>query len=728
VPLNSQIQVVFSEPMDRRTITTASVQLLRDGAQVSGRVDVAGDGLRADFVPDSLLARSTGYQLVVTATVTDLSGDALGQPVVVDFITADQATASPVASVTITPGSASLVAFAGDTEPRVPSMVSAGPGAVLLAATARDADGNPLVGQGIAWSNSDTSVAPFRGWGTDGNTNVYVTPASAGRATITATADGVSGTAVITVLRATITPAAATLRVGEAVRLVASVKDQAGRVQTDWDIGWGTHGDAVNVEWNTGLVTGLAPGIQLVYVPFGQTGISLPGGYLAGSAFARITVGSSGSIASVRVEPDTVRTVPNALLFLRATLRDAAGDTTAAPLNWSSSSPGDGNVSIQSWGLAWNEAEVDVSPGGASVFSVTAGAGSHSGHATVISDYIAVTAASLTGQAICVLASSGRVYCEGGNAMGQSGFGITGSPFDVGPVAVTGGHTFTAISSSDSHNCALTTTGDAYCWGSNARGQLGTAAPMQDCSFGGTRIAGAYLPCSPSPVPVAGGHSFVQIAAASSISPFGSGHTCGLTAGGAAYCWGSNDVGQLGDGTTINRATPVPVAGGLSFTTISAGFSTCGLTVGGLAYCWGPSGGGWYSSVPKPVAGGLTFTRITLGCALASDGSAYCFRAGADSLTPVAVAPGLTFTDLSDAGTHQCGLTAAGVVSCWGYYDPNPNDENDEWVFQAPTVLSGGFASLSAGASDLSCGISSGGVAYCWQFPGLTPFKLWGQR
>jgi alpha-tubulin suppressor-like RCC1 family protein len=98
------------------------------------------------------------------------------------------------------------------------------------------------------------------------------------------------------------------------------------------------------------------------------------------------------------------------------------------------------------------------------------------------------------------------------------------------------------------------------------------------------RFAGA-LATTQRNTPVAvqqGGVTWVSIAA-------GNGHTCGLTSGGAAYCWGRNWSGRLGDNSTTERDTPVAVQqGGVTFASITGGADhTCGLTSGGAAYCWG---------------------------------------------------------------------------------------------------------------------------------------------
>ena len=106
---------------------------------------------------------------------------------------------------------------------------------------------------------------------------------------------------------------------------------------------------------------------------------------------------------------------------------------------------------------------------------------------------------------------------------------------------------------------------------------------------------------------VAGTRTFSQLIAGGFI-----GHTCALTGIGDAYCWGENERGQVGDGTTADRLAPTAVVGGLIFTSIDAGFRhTCGRDNTGALYCWGSNGAGQLgnntntqSNVPSKVVFG----------------------------------------------------------------------------------------------------------------------------
>jgi alpha-tubulin suppressor-like RCC1 family protein len=229
--------------------------------------------------------------------------------------------------------------------------------------------------------------------------------------------------------------------------------------------------------------------------------------------------------------------------------------------------------------------------------------------------------------------------------------------------------------------------------------------------------------------------SFYQVSA-------GESHTCGVTTDNRAYCWGSNRGGQLGDGTTTDRLTPVPVAGGFRFHQISAGgqLSTCAVTTDNRVYCWGTSSSGVLGDgtsrsqrfTPVPVAGGHRFRQVDVGlfhaCALTypDPSQAYCWGANyygelgdgtrTDRSVPVAVKGSLLLRQVSAGANHSCGITTGYVTYCWGTNRAGQLGDSST-VLRRPTpsrvVGAHRFRSLDAG-DEHTCAVTTSNRAYCW--------------
>jgi alpha-tubulin suppressor-like RCC1 family protein len=141
------------------------------------------------------------------------------------------------------------------------------------------------------------------------------------------------------------------------------------------------------------------------------------------------------------------------------------------------------------------------------------------------------------------LKADGSVWCWGSNTVGQLGNGLSdpgGFEHQSTPVAVVGGHSFIQIAASTAFTLALKADGSAWGWGTNLQGQLGLGTTTPQTTS--------------SPVPVIGGHSFIQLDACNSTSS-------GLKSDGTVWTWGLGTSGQLGDNTAVSKSSPVIVAG-----------------------------------------------------------------------------------------------------------------------------------------------------------------------
>jgi alpha-tubulin suppressor-like RCC1 family protein len=429
-------------------------------------------------------------------------------------------------------------------------------------------------------------------------------------------------------------------------------------------------------------------------------------------------------VASVTVAPATTTVVLAESVQLVATTMDASGTVLAGrTVSWASSAPQVATVS--STGL--------VTGVGAGTVTVTATSETRDGTASIT--VVSLVFAELSAGAFhtCGVTTAGTASCWGDNLYAQLGFGDRSQVPRPIPALVKDGGSFAAVAaaggseaSTGAHSCGLTTGGTAYCWGYNSFGQLGNGNTT------GPEICLGAVPCASTPVAVTGGQSFASLST-------GNLHTCALTPAGAAYCWGGQRFGELGNGTAGIQTSPVPVVGGVSFAQVSAGYyHTCGITAAGAAYCWGFNNSGQLGdgsqsdqSTPVPVTGGISFAAVSAGgshtCGVTAAGVAWCWGFNGngelgdgtrtDRLSPVLVAGGVGFTAVSVGTFHTCGLTAAGAAHCWGYNGTGQLGDGTTTDQSSPTLVAGGvsFAAVSAGGLH-TCGRTAAGTAYCWGF------------
>ncbi len=266
----------------------------------------------------------------------------------------------------------------------------------------------------------------------------------------------------------------------------------------------------------------------------------------------------------------------------------------------------------------------------------------------------------------CALNTSKKIACFGANNLGQLGDGtLSGKPTPT-PIADTT-TLWKALDAGVSHTCAISDGGDLFCWGANVRGQVGD---------GSTDNRSA-----PTPVIKAGPWASVSA---------GSEFTCAVHTDGTLWCWGLNSSRQLGDSTTMNSALPVQektLATDWAAVTAGVGY-TCGVKADGTRWCWGTNalgqgGDGTTTSIaqPKNADADTDWATIDAGdlaaCGIKTTGALLCWGDGsvgqtgqpgneAPKLSPGAASAATDWIAVTGGLRFACGIQAGGHLSCWG--------------------------------------------------------------
>lgn len=266
----------------------------------------------------------------------------------------------------------------------------------------------------------------------------------------------------------------------------------------------------------------------------------------------------------------------------------------------------------------------------------------------------------------CAVLSSGAVKCWGDNYYGQLGNGKIHTRSTT-PVSVSGISTAKSVAVGENFSCALLTSGTVKCWGVNSYGQLGNGNNIR-----------SSIPTTVSGISTATALAVGQV------------HSCAVLKSGTVKCWGTDFYGELGNGTTGGESlTPVTVLGISTATAVRAGyFHSCAMIAGGSVVCWGNNesgelGDGTTADSNTPVtAGGIVASRLATGadhtCALLTTGRVKCwgdnydgelgnglsgYSAASNPIPVSVIGTPAVIVDWSSSSSSVASINTAGVAS-----------------------------------------------------------------
>ncbi|MDX9719879.1 MAG: hypothetical protein RBU37_03965 [Myxococcota bacterium] len=337
------------------------------------------------------------------------------------------------------------------------------------------------------------------------------------------------------------------------------------------------------------------------------------------------------------------------------------------------------------------------------------------------------------GAHICVLREGGAVLCWGANAKGQIGNDATGSQPLPLLIDIDDGATILDVAAGKLHSCAVTDENEVFCWGDNSERQLGCSS-----STGFFKV-----PCAVQNTGSGGTDNAITKVTA------GLHHSCGITTDQAVYCWGDNQYGQLGNGTSTDSSLPVRVTfgSGIKLVAISAGdWHTCAIDEDQQVWCWGRNDLGQIgsnesfttilspsqvvNSADEPLSGvSYVSAGRTHACAVVT-GHIYCWGNNLDGQLGLGSSGGsvsyaqavdhtMVYQFVGTGDDHSCGISSTGAAFCWGFNASGQLGNNSTSAVDTPSPVNAGQglngASLIDGGSAYTCARhNSSGLLYCW--------------
>jgi len=316
----------------------------------------------------------------------------------------------------------------------------------------------------------------------------------------------------------------------------------------------------------------------------------------------------------------------------------------------------------------------------------------------------------------CAIFDDASLQCLGDNSYGQLGDGSNTDRLTMTEVSLDSGRTAVSVSSGKYHTCAILDDASLQCWGRNNKGQLGFVGEVSSNIPNEVNFGSLY------PVQISAGGS----------------HNCVILNDASLQCWGDNSNGQLGDGTDVDKSTPISVNFGLKkVLAVSTGSShTCALLDDRSLECWGSNEFGQLGDgsnvdvyVPSTVVLGGSAVAVSSGnghtCSLLSDKTLKCWGDNTygqlgDGTQVSQWSPLVIESDISsiDSGSnHNCLIDINQILKCWGNNNMGQVGDGTTGMTLLPTEISLGPVinplSISSGGS-ISCAVTSNDLLKCW--------------